>query len=75
MRGGVEHIGVDAITADDEGVGIGHGGEQGGFVGVLFEQPKRVARRFDDVTDPFDGCGCEGFFGGDKDVHGFAVCW
>ena len=75
MRSGAEHIGVDAVTADDEGVGIGHSGEQGGFVGVLFEQSKRVARRFDDVTDPFDGCGCEGFFGGDKDVHGFAVCW
>ena len=43
-RSGIEHCGIDKVAANDEGVNVGHGAEQGGFVGVFLEQAEGVTR-------------------------------
>ena len=36
LLGGIEHLGIDYIAADDDGIGIGHGSQQVGLIAIFF---------------------------------------
>ena len=74
VGGGGDDLGRDLVAADNQGVGIGHGGQQRGPVGVLFEQGELVTRALDDFTDTLDGLFGEGLFGGDQYFHRVYQC-
>ena len=70
----VDHLGGDLVAADDERVGIGHGGQQFGLAGIFFEQGEFVAGPLDDFADTLDRLGGEGFLGCNEYFHGKFQC-
>ena len=36
LLGGIEHLGIDHIAADNDGIGIGHGSQQVGLIAIFF---------------------------------------
>ena len=54
VPGRIDHLARDLIAADDQSVGIGHGGQQFRLIGVLFEQSQLVSGSLDDFSYTVD---------------------
>ena len=69
VLGSVEHLGVNLVGTDNQGIGIGHGCEQLRLVGIFLQQSQGVACTFHFLADALDSSCCEGFLCSDKYFH------
>ena len=61
VLGGFHDGGRHFVGADDQGVGIGDGGDQFGFTGIFFEQGEGMSVLFGDLADAVHGGLRKGF--------------
>ena len=73
LLGGVEHLSVALVGADDEGVGIFHGLEQLGLLGVFLEQHELVAGCLYFLAYALYSCSCERLLCCYKNLHNFQL--
>ena len=71
FRGGGDDLGGHLIGTDDEGVHIGHGGNQVFLGGIFFKQSDLVATAFEDVLNAVHRINGERLLGSDQDFHFF----